>query len=195
MPPKAKFTKEEIVNAGIEILREKGIESVTAREIGNYLNSSARPIFTVFSSMNDVMKEIEVKAKKIYAQYIRKGLEKDIAFKGVGQAYVKFAKNEPKLFQLLFMKELPQQTSLENILPVIDDNYNVILSSVKDGYGLSMDTSIKLYHHLWIYTHGIATLLATGMCSFSDEEISNMLTDIFVSLLIRIKAGTDNDKN
>lgn len=195
MPPKAKFTKEEIVNAGIEILREKGIESVTAREIGNYLNSSARPIFTVFSSMNDVMKGIEVKAKKIYAQYIRKGLEKDIAFKGVGQAYVKFAKNEPKLFQLLFMKELPQQTSLENILPVIDDNYNVILSSVKDGYGLSMDTSIKLYHHLWIYTHGIATLLATGMCSFSDEEISNMLTDIFVSLLIRIKAGTDNDKN
>lgn len=195
MPPKAKFTKEEIINAGIEILRERGIESVTAREIGNYLNSSARPIFTVFSSMNDVMQEIEIRAKGIYAQYIKNGLESDIAFKGVGQAYIKFAKNEPKLFQLLFMKELPQQTSLENILPVIDDNYNVILNSVKDAYGLSMDTSIKLYHHLWIYTHGIATLLATGMCSFSDEEISNMLTDIFVSLLIRIKAGTDNDKN
>lgn len=195
MPPKAKFTKEEIINAGIEILRERGIESVTAREIGNYLNSSARPIFTVFSSMNDVMQEIEIRAKGIYAQYIKNGLESDIAFKGVGQAYIKFAKNEPKLFQLLFMKELPQQTSLENILPVIDDNYNVILNSVKDAYGLSMDTSIKLYHHLWIYTHGIATLLATGMCSFSDEEISNMLTDIFVSLLIRVKAGTDNDKN
>lgn len=195
MPPKAKFTKEEIINAGIEILRERGIESVTAREIGNYLNSSARPIFTVFSSMNYVMQEIEIRAKGIYAQYIKNGLESDIAFKGVGQAYIKFAKNEPKLFQLLFMKELPQQTSLENILPVIDDNYNVILNSVKDAYGLSMDTSIKLYHHLWIYTHGIATLLATGMCSFSDEEISNMLTDIFVSLLIRIKAGTDNDKN
>lgn len=195
MPPKAKFTKEEIVDAGIEILREKGIGSVTAREIGNYLNSSARPIFTVFSSMNDVMQEIEIKAKEIYAQYIKKGLESDIAFKGVGQAYIKFAKNEPKLFQLLFMKELPKQTSIQNILPVIDDNYNVILNSVKDAYGLSPDTSIKLYHHLWVYTHGIATLLATGMCSFSDEEISNMLTDIFVSLLIKIKAGTDNDKN
>lgn len=195
MPPKAKFTKEEIVNAGIEILREQGIESVTAREIGSYLNSSARPIFTVFSNMNEVMQEIENRAKEIYAQYVSEGLKNDIAFKGVGQAYIKFAQNEPKLFQLLFMKELPNQTSLDNILPVIDDNYQDILNSVKDGYGLSKDDSVKLYHHLWIYTHGIATLLATGMCSFSDEEISNMLTEVFISLLIRIKAGNDNDKN
>lgn len=195
MPPKAKFTKEEIVNAGLEILREKGIESVTAREIGSHLNSSARPIFTVFNSMNEVLQEIEFKTKEIYARYVREGLENDIAFKGVGQAYIKFAKNEPKLFQLLFMKELPKQTSLENILPVIDDNYDIILKSVKDSYGLSKDASINLYHHLWIYTHGIATLFATGMCSFSDEEISNMLTEVFVSLLIRVKSEENNDKN
>lgn len=195
MPPKAKFTKEEIVNAGLDILRESGIESVTAREIGSYLNSSARPIFTVFNSMAEVLQEVENKAKSIYTQYVKAGLENDIAFKGVGQAYIKFSKNEPKLFQLLFMKELPRQTGLEDILPVIDDNYDDILRSVKDSYGLSDEASLKLYHHLWIYTHGIATLFATGMCSFSDEEISNMLTEVFVSLLKNIKAGADNDKN
>ncbi|MCH5297147.1 MAG: TetR/AcrR family transcriptional regulator [Ruminococcus sp.] len=195
MPPKAKFTKDEIIDAGIEILREKGIESVTAREIGNYLNSSARPIFTVFNSMNEVLQKIENKAKDIYAQYVKSGLERDIAFKGVGQAYIKFAKNEPKLFQLLFMKELPKHTSLENILPAIDDNYDIILKTVKDNYGLSDEDSLKLYHHIWIYTHGIATLFATGMCSFSDEEISNMLTEVFTSILIKIKTGVNNDKN
>ena len=73
--------------------------------------------------------------------------------------------------------------------------YDDILKSVKDSYGLSDEASLKLYHHLWIYTHGIATLFATGMCSFSDEEISNMLTEVFVSLLKNIKAGADNDKN
>ena len=195
MPPKAKFKREEIVDAGIEIIREKGVESVTAREIGSYLGSSARPIFTVFNSMNEVLQEIEIRAKEIYAQYVKEGLENDIAFKGVGQSYIRFAKNEPKLFQLLFMKELPKQTSLKNILPVIEDNYDIILKSVKDSYGLSDEDSLKLYHHLWIYTHGIATLSATGMCSFSDEEVDNMLTEVFTSLLIRIKAGTDNDKN
>lgn len=195
MPPKAKFTKEQIVDVGLKILREKGKESVTAREIGDHLNSSARPIFTVFNSMNEVMQEIENKAKETYARYVREGLEQDIAFKGVGQAYIKFAKNEPKLFQLLFMKELTRQTGIEKILPVIDDNYDDILKSVKDSYALSDEASLNLYHHLWIYTHGIATLCATGMCSFSDEEISGMLTEVFVSLLKNIKVGANNDKN
>ena len=51
MPPKAKFTKEDIIDAGLAILRERDISAVTAREIGNYLGSSARPIFTVFDNM------------------------------------------------------------------------------------------------------------------------------------------------
>ena len=55
MPPKAKFTKEDIIDAGLAILRERDISAVTAREIGNYLGSSARPIFTVFDNMGEVL--------------------------------------------------------------------------------------------------------------------------------------------
>ena len=55
MPPKAKFTKEEIIDAGLTILRECDISAVTARKIGNYLGSSARPIFTVFENMSEVL--------------------------------------------------------------------------------------------------------------------------------------------
>ena len=31
MPPKAKFTREEIVNAGLNIVRKRGMGAVTAR--------------------------------------------------------------------------------------------------------------------------------------------------------------------
>ena len=189
MPPKAKFTEEEIIDVGIDILREQGITAVTAREIGKRLNSSSRPIFTVFDSMNEVLQEIEKKAREIYDQYVKEGLEKDIAFKGVGQAYIKFAEKEPKLFQLLFMKELPDNTGLTTVLPEIEDNYEIILKSITDNYKITNDNAINLYRHLWIYSHGIATLCATGMCQFSDEEISSMLTEIFISLLKNILAG------
>ena len=57
MPPRAKFTKEEIINAGLEILKEKDLSSVTAREIGKRLKSSSRPIFTTFQNMNEVMEK------------------------------------------------------------------------------------------------------------------------------------------
>ena len=42
---------------------------------------------------------------------------------------------------------------------------------------------MMLYRHLWIYSHGIATLCATSMCKFTGEEIGNMLTEVFKSLL------------
>ena len=62
MPPKAKFTKEEIVSAAIEILRDKGIEAITARELGVRLNSSARPIFTLYRNMDEVLSDTDARS-------------------------------------------------------------------------------------------------------------------------------------
>ena len=70
MPPRAKFTKEEIINAGLEILRTSDLSHVTAREVGKYLNSSARPIFTTFSNMNEVIEGIKEKARKNGSWYV-----------------------------------------------------------------------------------------------------------------------------
>lgn len=189
MPPKAKFTRQEIVTAGMTILREKGMSAVTAREIGSRLGSSARPIFTVFENMGEVIGEIEKSAKEIYTGYVKHGLQQDLAFKGVGQAYISFAMKEPKLFQLLFMKKQPDGMGLNRILPEIDENYPAIIGSITAQYPVTYDDAVILYRHLWIYSHGIATLCATSMCGFSGEEISNMLTEVFKSLLFQKLAG------
>ena len=50
MPPKAKFTKAEIIEAALNIVRADGYEALTSRALGTYLGSSARPIFTVFNA-------------------------------------------------------------------------------------------------------------------------------------------------
>ena len=172
MPPKAKFTKEDIIDAGLAILRERDISAVTAREIGNYLGSSARPIFTVFDNMGEVLNGIEAKAREIYSEYVEQGLQQTPAFKGVGQSYIQFAINEPKLF-----------IGVNRILPEIDDNYTDILKSITDEYPVSADDAVILYRHLWIYSHGIATLCATSMCRFTEDEIGIMLTEVFKALL------------
>ncbi len=189
MPPKAKFTKEQIITAALDIVREQGPSELTARVLGRRLGSSACPIFTVFESMEKVWEETVRAARALYGEYIGRGLKETPAFKGVGKQYITFAIKEPKLFQLLFMTENKNVPSVQNVLPVIDENYPAILDSVRKGYGVEMEVAERLYRHLWIYSHGIATLCATKMCSFTPEEIGTMLTEEFVGIMKELNGG------
>lgn len=189
MPPKCKFTREEIIQTALNIARTEGASSITARALGTKLGSSPKPIFSVFENMEEVQAEVQKAAKALYAGYVHIGLQQEQAFKGVGTQYILFAIKEPKLFQLLFMSEQSQKPSVAGILPIIDESYDQILQSVQTGYALDKEDSENLYRHLWIYTHGIAVLCATNMCSFTAEEISKMMTEVCRSLLKEIKGS------
>lgn len=187
MPPKAKFTREEVISAAFEIVRTEGYEALTARALGQKLNSSARPLFTLFGGMDEIRGEVTAMAKKVYDGYIDEGLKNVPAFKGVGTAYIRFAAEQSKLFDLLFMREQTGRPTKDSVLGMIDDNVDVILRSVMDGYGLSVVDARRVYLHLWIYSHGIAVLIATKVCAFTADEISEMLTQVFVGLLKKLK--------
>ena len=193
MPPKAKFTKAEIIEAALNIVRTDGYEALTSRALGTYLASSARPIFTVFKNMEEVQQVMIEAAKNLYKEYVNKGLTAEHPFKGVGTQYILFSVNEPKLFQILFMAEQKQIPDLSGVLPLIDESYGDILLSIQKDYEISELSAKKLYQHLWIYTHGIASLCATKMCRFTDEEISTMITEVCVSILKKIMEEEDND--
>lgn len=193
MPPKAKFTKEQITKAAMELVRERGAEALTARALGNALNSSSCPIFTVFDNMEEVRCSVIQAAKAVYKEYVNRGLKETPAFKGVGTQYILFAVNEPNFFRLLFMTEQNIVPNFDGILPMIDESYEQILASIVIGYGIDRAAVNRLYRHLWIYTHGIAAMCVSKLCSFTPEEISVMMTDVFKSLLKTIKEEQSND--
>ena len=134
MPPKAKFSKAEIVEAAAIIVRRDGPEALTARALGIELGSSARPIFTVFQNMEEVQQSVMEAVKKVYKEFVQKGLSEKHPFKGVGTQYILFSVKEPKLFQLLFMTEHKQLPDLSDVLPLIDESYEQILLSIQNDY-------------------------------------------------------------
>lgn len=187
MPPKQKFTKEEVVTAALNLARRDGLEGVTARALGAKLGSSSKPIFTVFKSMDEVQEETIRAAKAVYTGYVQRGLSQSPAFKGVGLEYIRFAKDEPQLFRLLFMTSKDAAQHLSEVLPSIDENSIGILDAIYNLYGekhgLTKNQCYNLYQYTWIFTHGIATLFATGVCHFTETEINAMLTDAFTGIL------------
>ena len=192
MPPKPKFTKGEIIVAALELVSEKGIEALTARELGARLGSSARPIFTVFRSMEEVQEEVRAAALQRFESYAEKATDYTPVFKQVGMQMILFAMEEPKLYQLLYMSENAGATEFAGIEARLGDVARICVEGIRRDYSLREQEARKLFEHVWIYTFGIGALCATGMCRFSQEEILQMLGQDFMAMLSYARSGKIN---
>ena len=182
MPPKFKFTKEEIINAALDLTRENGISSVTARRLGEKLGSSAKPIFSLFKNMEEVQGEVLKKADNLYNSYLREGMDKGKfpPYKASGMAYIRFAMEEKELFKLLFMRDRSHEKISEQ-----NEEIKPLIELIMKNTGSSEEEAYLFHLELWIYVHGIATMMATSYLEWDINFISKVLTDGYVGLKYR----------
>ena len=185
MAPKFKFTKEEVLSVTIDFIRENGIEALTARELAKKLDSSTKVIFSLFSNMKNLEDEAKFAAENIFSEKVNLALKDDSPFKRLGVEYILFSKNEPKLFQWLFMKKGIEVESFKDFLPMRDYEYKSVIESIDEEYKISIENSKKLYEHLFIYSHGIATLTVTGIYNFTPSEIIEYMAEVAKSLIVQ----------
>ena len=179
MPPKAKVTKEEIINAAVDIVRERGEEAINARNIAAVLDCSTQPIFSNFDTMNELRLAVVEKADEMCEEYIKREIESGEfpTYKASGMAYIRFAKEEKKLFKLLYMRDRSGEIVPEGA-GLTDEMENIVHSSTGLG-GLEA----KLFHlEMWAYVHGIAAMFATGFLDLEWSLVSKMLTDSYQGL-------------
>lgn len=188
MPPKVKFTKEQIIDAAFALVEKQGIDALTARNLGKELGCSSAPIFTAFENMEEVQLLVAKKALALYGEYISEGLKGDIPFKGTGRAYIRYAIDHPLLFRFLFMSKGNGQTT--HYFPSGDENEPSILCAIMKSYGICEDDAKRLYNHLSIYTHGLAVLFAQGNLTFTFEDADRMLSEMFFCIMKEITGKT-----
>ena len=94
MPPKVRFTREEIIRAALDITRESGPEALTARSLAARLDCSAKPIFGLFRSMDEVQQEVLKAGYQFYGEAIARAMESGEypPYKASGMAYIDFAR-------------------------------------------------------------------------------------------------------
>lgn len=178
MPPKSKCTREQIIETAFQMVREKGLSSLKARDLAQKLGTSTAPIFTAFNSVDEIRDEVLRKANALYGEYIKEGLKQTPAFKGVGMKYIEFAKDEPELFKILGINK----NFTDNFLPAYDDNSPQVLNVLENKYGMSNETARKLYNHMSVYAFGFASLYARRIYLFTMEDISRMLSEVYAAM-------------
>ena len=194
MPPKAKFTKEQIIKVALDIVAEKGAQALTAKELGAALGTSTTPIFTVFNSMQEVGDAVMHAAIERFDEYAHKAAHMGPVFKQVGMQMILFAKEEPKLYQLMYMSSISEAQTFEDIYARLGSVADECLDVLQKDYDLSRENAKILFEHVWIHTFGIGALCATGMCDFSNEQIAEMLTQDFSAMMMLVKSHNGKDE-
>ena len=189
MPPKPKYTKEELIHVALELTIECGIDAVVARNLGKELGVAPSTVFTHFESVEEIRQAVLEAARQLYNGYVEEGLRMTPPMKGFGVQYIRFAMEEPNLFSLLFMQKREGFKMVDFI--ITEGHYERIIQAAQTDFSLERGEAERLYHNLFTYAHGIAAMSATGVCSFSLEEVAQMLGMTCRSLLIGMKMPRD----
>ncbi len=179
MPPKVKVTKEDIINAAVDIVRNGGAQAINARTIASVLNCSTQPVFSNFATMEELRLAVVKKADILCQEYMRREVESGEfpAYKANGMAYIRFAKEEKELFKLLYMRDRSSE-----LIPEESEITDEMESIVHNNTGLD-GADVKLFHlEMWAYVHGIATMFATSFLDLDWALVSRMLTDAYQGL-------------
>lgn len=176
------FTKDEIINAGLDLVREKGFSAVSARALGDKLGTSSRPVFSYFENMSDVQKGIIAAAEEIYISYVREDMSsgKYPPYKASGMAYIRFAREEKELFKLIFMRDRSKEETKE-----FSPEREMLIELISTQVNISKEEASLFWLEMWAYVHGIATMIATGYLDWDEELVSKSLTDAYIGLKYR----------
>ena len=189
MPPKPKFTREEVASVAFAMIKEGGVSALTARDLGARMGTSARPIFTLFKNMEDVKQAARALAVKEFMVYLSDYQEYTPAFKRIGMMIVSYGIHEPELFKLLFLQEHPRGMGFAESLKDLNGMDETCVQLVMRDYGLTEGEARLLFEQMWTHALGLGTMCAMGVCGFTEEEIGRRQGIMFASLLMFIKSG------
>lgn len=183
MPPKAKYTRDEIIAIAYELVREQGVEALTAREVAKRLGTSPSPIFALFRDMEELKAAVKERAEACFGSYMADAERYHPAYKRRGMQWVKFAQEEP----MLFMQDM-HGVDLDTALRKIPFDADTDIAIIMQDYRATRQQAAHLFRQMWIYTYGMCTLCAAKVCAFTEQEIAQQLGEIFQGMIFVLRS-------
>ncbi|WP_067839324.1 TetR/AcrR family transcriptional regulator [Amphibacillus sediminis] len=103
MPPKKKFSKEQIIESAFQIAKTEGLDHITIRKVAEHLSSSSAPIYVNFTDVDELKQSVIKKIAEWSKQLIQEQNSGN-PFADIGIASLKMATEYPVLMRDFVMK-------------------------------------------------------------------------------------------
>ncbi len=191
MPPKSKFSREDIVEAAFEIAKEEGFSKITARSVASRLNSSVAPIYVNFETIEELVQAVVRMVFALSEELLAKQKGQNL-FKKIGRASLAFARDYPVLFRELILTPNPYMASYE-------ETEKVMVEALKDNSEMkdwTMEERRRLLLKMRIFQLGLSAMVANGhVPSWLDEqEFEKLLMETGDQILLVEQIQRKEDK-
>ena len=184
MPPKAKFTRDQVAVAALDIVREDGIVALTARNLGAKLGMSSRPIFTAFRSMDEVKlaaRELALEEFKKYAESYHLTSPDIIQ---LCMLVISYAVQHLELFRLLFMQDSPNGESPSETLERLGEISEFCIAHISREEGVTHAEACTIFEQLCIYAFGIGALYAMKLRKYDEPKCRADMESVYRGLVL-----------
>ena len=181
MPAVKKVSREEIVDAALDVLREGGFSAVNARSVARKLGCSTQPIYFSFQNMDELKAALSQRAIRLHERRVRDSLRahegNDSRYSSYGMGFVQFAAEEKQLFRWLYLEDgQPGPHQDDVLLPEV-------LGVIAEEFGYSEQTARRFHQDMVYYTYGLAILANTGHLPLTETELREAFRREFRALI------------
>lgn len=190
MPPKAKITKDMIVDAAFEIARTEGVENINARTVAQKLGCSTQPVMYHFATIEDMKKAVYAKADQFHTEYLM-NIDKAQSgiMLGMGLNYIRFAIEEPHLFRFLFQSGYAVGNSL---LEMIDaEELKPVLSVMQQAMEMNMQQTKEVFLTIAMFAHGYASIIANNSLEYDEDIVASHLVKAYRGAISAVQEETE----
>lgn len=193
MPPKKKFTKEQIIDAAFEIAKLEGMDQITIRKVADVLGSSIAPIYVNFKDIDELITEV-IKRIAVLSKQMLEQQNSGSPFLDVGLASLQFAKQYSVLFKDFMLNKNNHVQSYDQEMG------NLLIEEMKKDAeleGLSEEDLSVILLKMKIFQLGLSIMVANEMLpdGFTQERQIQLLaqsaTDVIMATRLRNNENTE----
>lgn len=174
MPPNQKISKEMILEAGYQLVRESGFENLNSRNVAKELGCSTQPIFSQFPSMEELRQNVHDYACEKFEQDVMRNVTSESFLRSSYFKVINLAKDESNIFKLIYLSKYCVGSDFLATRMNFRSNQS-IWEELKSKYRLEDNQCTNTLERISLLVHGIATLIATANIKYDDEPIVNIV--------------------
>ena len=190
MPPKARITRDMILDAAFDLVRAEGREALNVRTLAGRLGCSTQPILYNFAAVEELADAVYRRADEFHTAYILPGgSEGPDALLELGLNYVRFGHEEKRLFRFLFESNRFGGMDMNALLR--GPGVEALVVILAEGLGCPAAEAQKVFLTFFAVAHGLASLLCHNAMAYDETECAGMLETVFTGALATLKGEED----